>query len=158
MKLTAAEEYGLRIVVRIAASDGLTTIGEIAEGEGLTVPYVAKLTGVLRRAGMIRTVRGKAGGLELARSADRLPVADVLQALGGTLFPSGFCEGHSGGRRVCANDTDCSIRTLWTVLDAAVSRILSQLYVSDLLCTERQMERLLERRASARLPMLPETS
>lgn len=155
MKLTAAEEYGLRIVVRIAAAGGLTTITEIAEAESLTVPYVTKLTGVLRRAGLIETVRGKSGGLKLARAADRMPVGDVLAALGGTLFPADFCKGHSGGSRVCPNDTDCSIRTLWTVVDSAVGRVLAQISVGDLLCTERQMERFLEKKASARLPLFP---
>lgn len=155
MKLTAAEEYGLRIVVRIASSDGRTTIPEIADAEALTVPYVAKLARVLTRAGLLRAVRGKSGGLQLARPAERLPVAEVIRALGGTLFPTGFCGEHTGtSKRVCANDTDCSIRMLWSVLDASIARVLSHVHVSDLLCTERQMEQLLRKKERAALPLL----
>ena len=61
MKITAQEEYGLRILLRIARasnSDGLT-IPEISEAEGLSTHNVAKLCRILRLAGFIRSSRGK---------------------------------------------------------------------------------------------------
>src|SRR5262245_47549595 len=68
MKISSQEEYGLRCLLRLArAEDGQLSIADIAAGEGLSVPYVAKLLTVLRQGGLIDSVRGRAGGYHLAQ-------------------------------------------------------------------------------------------
>src|SRR5262245_18829470 len=99
MKITAQEEYGLRCLLRLAqAGEGQSlTIPEIATKEGLSPPYVAKLLAVLRQAGLIESVRGRAGGYRLARVAASINLGAVLLVLGEPLFeePS-FCLEHAG--------------------------------------------------------------
>ena len=84
MKITAQEEYGLRCLLRLArAEDGQSlTIPEIAAAEGLSVPYVAKLLSVLRQAGLIESVRGRAGGYRLARPPAEIGLGSVLLVAG----------------------------------------------------------------------------
>ena len=56
MKISAVDEYGLRIILRIARADdseGLTIV-QLAELEGLSQPYVAKITRVLRLANFLK--------------------------------------------------------------------------------------------------------
>ena len=68
MKITSQEEYGLRILLRIAKcpdKEGMT-IQVLAAAEGLSIPYVAKLTRMLRMEGFINSTPGNKGGYILA--------------------------------------------------------------------------------------------
>jgi len=112
MKLSAMEEYGLRCLLQVARTgEGASlTIAEMSEREGISAPNVAKLMRVLRRAGLVRSTRGKAGGYALARPPAEVRTLDVLAALGGRLFDPGFCDRHAGVLHRCLNSGDCSIR------------------------------------------------
>jgi Mn-dependent DtxR family transcriptional regulator len=71
MKLSTQEEYGLRCLLQLArAGDAASlTIAEMSEREGISSPNVAKIMRILRRAGLVRSTRGKAGGYYLSRPA-----------------------------------------------------------------------------------------
>src|SRR6516162_10837833 len=106
MKVSAQEEYGLRCLMRLAQAgvDHSLTIPEIAVAEGLSGPYVAKLLAVLRQAGLIESVRGRAGGYRLARPAADIRLGAVLRVLGEPLFADPeYCQRHAGteANRLC---------------------------------------------------------
>ena len=84
MKISSQEEYGLRCLLRLAQGDEQTalTIPEIAQAEGLSAPYVAKLLAVLRQAGVIESQRGRAGGYHLTRKPSAIGLGEVLLSLG----------------------------------------------------------------------------
>lgn len=134
MKLSAQEELGLRCLLTLAArGDKATmTIPEIAKREALSPSHVAKLMGALRRAGIVASVRGQAGGYQLASPARETVVGDVLAALGGRMFSEGFCERH-GGPGDCVHDSDCRLRPLWAELQVAVDRVVGQVSLADLI-------------------------
>jgi Rrf2 family protein len=137
MKFSAQEEYGLRCLLRLSRRPGENlTIPEIAEAEGLSVPYVAKLMRALRQGGFVKSVRGQAGGYELAEAPERINVGQVLAALGGRLVADDFCERHAGTVTVCTNTVDCSIRSLWTSVQRMVDQVLSRTTLKDLLGKE----------------------
>ena len=138
MKITAQEEYGLRCLIRLGrCGDGNSlTISDISKAERISGAYTAKLLRILRRAGFVRSVRGQAGGYSLARPASQIIVGDVLTVLGGRLFEEDFCKSHAGQVRVCANSTDCSIRTLWRAVQLALDQVLGKTTLQDLLRTE----------------------
>ena len=97
MHLSSQEEYGLRCLLQLARHDGdePMPIQEIAELEGLTPEYVAKLMRVLRKGGLVTSTRGAAGGYRLDRPADEITLWDAVEILGGPLFPESFCENAS---------------------------------------------------------------
>jgi Rrf2 family transcriptional regulator, iron-sulfur cluster assembly transcription factor len=150
MKLTSHEEYGLRCLIRLGrAGDGSSlTISDIGRAEHISSPYTAKLLRMLRRAGFVKSVRGQAGGYSLARPASQIIVGDVLGILGGRLFEADFCKSHSGQVRVCANSTDCSIRTLWRAVQLALDQVLGKTTLQDLLRTEEDMRKWVNALAS----------
>jgi len=134
MKLSANEEYGTRCLLHIArCNTGSVTIPEISRAERITPPYVAKLLRILRRAGFIASVRGKAGGYSLARPADQILLGEVLAALGGRLFEPSFCDRHSGDVNICTHSVDCSVRSLWQTVQNAVDQVLSTMTLKDLI-------------------------
>jgi Rrf2 family protein len=119
------------------------SIPEISKAEGLSVPNVAKLMRLLRIAGFVRSVRGQAGGYTLARPANQIFVGQVLEALGGKLFGSRFCERHSGLEPVCVHNRDCSMRSLWIGLQNMLEKVLFQITLTELMLKENQMQEIL---------------
>ncbi|HEY2350771.1 MAG TPA: Rrf2 family transcriptional regulator, partial [Puia sp.] len=76
MKITAQEEFGLRVLIRIAGcetEDGMN-IPQLSKAEGLTSTYVAKLTRTLRMAGFINSTPGYKGGYVLAKPSKEIKV------------------------------------------------------------------------------------
>lgn len=138
MKISALDEYGLRCVLQLARSgtDGSLTLGEIAEREGMTVAYVGKLLGILRQAGLVQSVRGRAGGYRLAEPPENLSVARVIHALGGPTWQTSGCDKFNGNHDVCVHTFDCSIRALWGAVDSVVEQILVNVTLADLLSPE----------------------
>src|SRR5712671_4024247 len=141
MRLTAQEEYGLRCLLQVARGQkGAVTTPEIAEQEGLSHAHVHKLMRLLRRGGLVKSVRGRKGGYQLARPAEQVHVGAVLAALGDNLYSAEFCGQHKGVERTCVRNDDCSIRSLWMALDRAVQRALQSTNLSDLLRSEPEMD------------------
>lgn len=134
MKITAIEEYGLRVALQFARTgDGESlTIPEIAEAEGLSPTYVAKLLGLLRQHGVVTSERGRTGGYQLSRPASTVSVAEVLRVFGGPLLDAGHCERHSGVADICIHAGNCSVRSLWGALEGMIDRLLVAVSLADL--------------------------
>ena len=138
MKITAQEEYGLRILIRIAACrdrEGMS-IPQLSAAEGLSSHYVAKLTRILRMEGYINSTPGNKGGYVLAMPAEKIIINNVLKALGGALFDVKFCGSHSGTMKLCTNSVDCSSRSLWQMIQFIVDRFLDKITLHDLVKKE----------------------
>ncbi len=135
MRFTAQEEYGLRCLVQIARDpSGMSTIAEIAERESLSVAYVAKLLIVLRKGGIVESTRGQKGGYRLARAADQMRLDEVIDVLGGRLYPADFCTRYAGHDDICVHHAECSIRGLWSRIDSLVHDSLARTTLRDLVC------------------------
>lgn len=143
MKISAQEEYGLRILIRIAKSSETEnmSIPVLSHLEGLSIAYVGKLTGVLRKSGFIHSNPGNVGGYILARPASEILIKDVLAALGGSMFGKDFCGEFTGNTKFCAHSLDCSIRSLWRMIQYSIDRILEKVTLSDLTGSEEKSEK-----------------
>lgn len=147
MKISKQEEYGLRILLRIARADrevGLS-IPQLSELEGLSVPYTGKLTRVMRLVGLIESTRGQKGGYILAKPAETIKMSEVLDALGGQIFDPSFCESHAGAVKLCTNSVDCAVRSLWKMVHITLNHLLEKVTLADLLGSEENANnRLIE--------------
>jgi Rrf2 family protein len=141
MKLSSQEEFGLRCLLRVgrAGAEGSVTISELARSEGISEPNVAKMMRLLRTAGLVQSTRGQAGGYALARPADTISIGEALAALGGRLYEASFCDTHAGIGRLCTHMPDCSIRSVWRMVQRAVDDVLEKITLKDLLVPEREM-------------------
>jgi Rrf2 family transcriptional regulator, iron-sulfur cluster assembly transcription factor len=145
MKITSQEEYGLRILLRIAKcpdKEGMT-IQVLAAAEGLSIPYVAKLTRMLRMEGFINSTPGNKGGYILARPAELINVNEVLKILGGSLFEKSFCSDYSGILKLCTNSVDCSIRSLWQMIQVNIDQLLDNISLRELINSETKSDQML---------------
>lgn len=146
MKITSQEEYGLRLLIRIAAcmdKEGMS-IPQLSEAEGLTPHYVAKLTRVLRMAGFLNSTPGNKGGYVLSMPADQIIINKVIKALGGPLFDDEFCGTHSGAIRLCTHSVDCSSRSLWQMVQYTLDKLLDKVTLHDLVNPEKTSAKILE--------------
>jgi Rrf2 family transcriptional regulator, iron-sulfur cluster assembly transcription factor len=146
MKITAQEEYGLRILLRIAGcrdAQGMS-IPQLSEAEGISSHYVAKLARVLRLEGFINSTPGYKGGYMLAKPADEIIINKVLKALGGALFDQEFCGSHSGALKLCVNSVDCSSRSLWKMIQFTMDQLLDKIRLADLVRSEHDPGKALE--------------
>ena len=144
MKITAQEEYGLRLLIRIARctdKEGMS-IPQLSEAEGLTSHYVAKLTRILRMEGFINSTPGNKGGYVLSREASEININKVLKSLGGALYDKEFCESHAGALKLCTHSVDCSSRSLWQMTQFIIDRFLDKITLQDLVSTERNSSHL----------------
>jgi Rrf2 family protein len=133
MKFSAQEEYGLRCLIQIARCKDSLTIPEISRLEGLTPTHTAKLLMILRKEGFVMSTRGQSGGYTLSREAKDINVGEVLTALGGKLYDAEFCRKHSGTLDICTHAVDCSVRSLWQVIQHSVDDVLGKLSLADML-------------------------
>lgn len=145
MKITAQEEYGLRLLIRIASckdTEGMS-IPQLSEAEGISPHYVAKLTRILRIGGFINSTPGYKGGYVLSMPAQEIIINKVLKALGGSLFDQAFCGSHAGALKLCTHSVDCSSRSLWQMIQFTVDQLLDKVTLHDLVRKEEDSAKIL---------------
>ncbi len=147
MKITAHDEYGLRILLRIARDDNGTglSIPAISQMEGMSFHNTAKFCGILRKAGFIVSTQGHAGGYKLARPANEMNLRVLFTSLGGLLFDESHCDDKKGTTASCNNSVNCSIRSFWKILQYSMDSILDNLSLEDLIEDEKNLDKMLMR-------------
>ncbi len=148
MKISAKDEYGLRILLRIAKDGGEQgiSIARLSEAEGISEPYVAKITRLLRIAGLIKSNLGSRGGYVLVQEPDAITINHVLKSLDGKLFDQSFCKSYTGIQSLCTNSVDCSIRSLWKVIQSSLDDLLEKITLADLMSSEGKSQSSLQRK------------
>ncbi len=152
MKVTHQEEYGLRCILQLARhySKDPVTGRQIAESEGLSLDYVSKLLMILRRSGLVRSVRGIRGGYALAKEPVDITLGEVMRALSSedgvvlTSPDSHMCDHFSGHLESCTHLNACAIRPVWTVLSRYLSGVLDHISLVELVQTEHQVLEVVE--------------
>jgi len=134
MKVSAIEEYGIRCMVLLARQDGGSlTLPEISEAEGLSISYAGKLLNILKKASLVKSVRGRLGGYGLAVPPENLPLNKIFEALGEPLYtPKRHCNQYTGEKEECVHTQDCTVRGMWRGFSKIISGVLGKLTLKDL--------------------------
>lgn len=143
MKISAQEEFGLRILIRVAQSGDGLSINDISTLEGITKPNVAKICRVLRIAGYLTSEKGHAGGYQLAMKPTEIRLKELLNSLDKPIYHKGFCVRFSEEGQLCTKSIDCSVRSLWSVLQSQIDFILEKLTLEDMLGKEKATQQSL---------------
>lgn len=103
MRLTSFSDYTLRVLIYLTLNQGrLTTIQSIADSYGISENHLMKVVHHLSKTGVIESVRGKGGGIRLARPADSIHIGAVIRSAEGDL-PIVECLGGSSQCRIARN-------------------------------------------------------
>jgi len=135
MKLSTKSRYGTRAIIDIALnSDSNTTmLKDIAARQSLSPKYLDHILSALRRAGLIKNIRGKGGGYVLAKTPARITVKDIVEAVDGTFEPV-ECLSNTG---LCDNVPNCGTREVWLKMKQAVDGVLEEATLQSLIDNAR---------------------
>jgi Rrf2 family protein len=133
MRITTWAEYGLICALHLArrADEGPITGRELAAREKLPADYVEQILLRLRRADVVRSIRGAHGGYVLARAAELVSVRDVIAASELGTFDL-HCVTHPVDEERCSASQNCSIRPVWVLLQQKIDAVLDSVHLSDL--------------------------
>jgi Rrf2 family nitric oxide-sensitive transcriptional repressor len=133
VRVTKAEEYGIRLVMALAANGEQLSVRELAECEGLPEATIAKILARLRKADLVVAERGRNGGYSLAAPAADVTIAAVVGAFEDGMYDAGFCSRMNPDGVTCARASSCGLRPVWRGLTAVIGDFLSRITVADLL-------------------------
>ncbi|MBL8022993.1 MAG: Rrf2 family transcriptional regulator [Elusimicrobia bacterium] len=141
MRVTAMQEYGLRCMLQIAAHKlpSPLPVREIARREHLTPVYVEKILVNLRRAGLVKSLRGVNGGYIMAGKPADISVGAVLSALGQVDLGKDLCRRFTGNTSTCVHTGGCSIRPIWGLLTRYIYGFLEKINLEQLLKEEARV-------------------
>jgi Rrf2 family protein len=144
VRITTWAEYGLIVSLHLArhGNGRPQPARDVAEQEGLPPDYVEQILLKLRRAGLVRSVRGARGGYLLARAPEAVTVKDVIEAAEHRTFEVN-CESYPVNARRCQADGSCAIRPMWRALQRRIDEFLEGVSLADLSADESQVEELL---------------
>jgi Rrf2 family transcriptional regulator, cysteine metabolism repressor len=138
MMFSTRTEYGVRVMVELARrdGDGPVSLTDIAATEELPLAYLEHLVARLRKSGLVESRRGARGGYLLTRPASDISMAEVVEALEGSIAPIECISQAADGGVVCSRETDadhvCPTKLLWTRVQGAIVGTLQDTRLSDL--------------------------
>ena len=127
MRTTAKADYAVRAAVELAAAGGLVNAEQIAEAQRIPLNFLENILRDLRRAGIVDSRRGQAGGYVLARAADGITLADVIRAVEG---PLANVRGMSPETLDYTGSAE-KLRDVWVALRAGVRSVLEGVTIAD---------------------------
>jgi Rrf2 family cysteine metabolism transcriptional repressor len=145
MMFSTKAEYGVRVMVELARRPGdePVPLAEIAEHDGLPLAYLEHLVARLRKAGLVDSRRGSRGGYMLARPSSEITMAEVVEALEGSIAPIECISQAPDGSIVCSRESGragsesqiCPTKLLWTRVRFSIVTTLRETTLADLLKT-----------------------
>ncbi len=131
MRLSSMADYSVVIMAAAARHCGGARVSasELAEETGLPAPTVQKLAGLLSKAGLLRSSRGVGGGLQLARPAAAITLADIVEAVEGPIALTSCVE---EGRHDCTLEDACAMRPHWPGVNEALRGALANVPLTQL--------------------------
>ena len=129
MRLSSMADYAVVTMCAAARHCGGVRVSsaELAAETGLPVPTVQKVVSLLSRGGLLRSVRGAGGGLQLARPAAAISVADIVEAVEGPIALTACVDGAD-----CVVDHTCSVKPHWPVINNALRGALADIPLTQL--------------------------
>ncbi|QGT98701.1 Iron-sulfur cluster regulator IscR [Candidatus Syntrophocurvum alkaliphilum] len=141
MKFSTRSRYGLRFMVDLAVNYDYfkpVPLNEIAERQELSEGYLEQLVTIMRKEGLIRSIRGAKGGYMLAKSPEEITAGDVIRCLEGPLKTTDCvmedCPEPCGRAEICVT------RTLWENIRKATASILDNTTLKDLYLQAEQIK------------------
>lgn len=131
IRMSKLTDYAILILAHLARTPGTMTAHELAACSRVPLPTVSKLAKELSKAGLVISHRGRNGGYGLARPADQISVAEIVEALEGPIALTECARpGHS--KADCELEDTCLSRASWDPVSRAIESALRGLPLSSI--------------------------
>lgn len=133
MRVSTRGRYGVLIMVDLAqhTAEGPVSLKSIAERQKLSEHYLEQLVPELRKAGLVKSIRGAQGGYILARSPEKIFIGDVIRVLEGPIAPV-ECN-NQAGPDCCEKKEFCVNREVWSKVRDSINDVVDSISLEDLL-------------------------
>jgi Rrf2 family protein len=142
LRLSTKGQYGVRAMFELAKNynykQGHLTIKEIARRQSVSIAYLEQLLNKLRRAGLIKSLKGPGGGYVLSKKPEEISIGMILNALEGPIAITQCLGPYAKG---CKRIEGCVARLLWKSLGEEIENFLETINLRALLKEEAKIKR-----------------
>lgn len=131
MKISAKGEYALRAILQLSLNyrkQEVTSIQEISERQDIPLKFLEQILLILKKAGLIDSKRGNAGGYFLLKKPEEISVGEVLRITDGPVMTLACINSPLG----CERQTKCHFFPLWQEVNSTVERLIYSTSFADL--------------------------
>jgi Rrf2 family transcriptional regulator, nitric oxide-sensitive transcriptional repressor len=140
MRLTTFSDYSMRVMMYLGLQHGrLVTISDIAQAYQISGNHLTKVVHYLAQGGYIETVRGKGGGLRLAREPDSVNIGEMIRATENDTGLLPCLDAES----TCCIQPACKLMGMLREAQSAMYGVLDQYTLADLLSKNEPLTRIL---------------
>ncbi|MGB7373589.1 SUF system Fe-S cluster assembly regulator [Pontixanthobacter sp.] len=131
MRLSNLADYAVVTMTAAAGrcGGGRVSAADLAQETGLPGPTVQKIVSKLTAASLLRSVRGAGGGLQLARPAAAITLADIVEAIEGPIALAACVDGSA---QECGLEHSCAVRPHWPIINNALRGALADISLTQL--------------------------
>ncbi len=141
MKISTKGRYGLRALIDLAQYSEIepVSINSISARQGISERYLEQLMTMLKKAGLVQSIRGAGGGYVLAKDMSEISVGDVLRALEGNLEPV-ECAAFKP-EDTCEASDGCVTKYVWQRINESINRTVDEINLKQLVEESRSMQK-----------------
>lgn len=139
MKLSTKEKYGLRALLDLAvySEKGPVSISSIAARQNISERYLEQLVGKLKKAGMVKSIRGAQGGYQLSKDPSSISVGDILRTLEGSLRAV-ECPGLREDQG-CEEADFCVTKYVWQKMNDSITQAVDDITLEQLIIESKKV-------------------
>lgn len=131
MKLSARCRYAARLLLELAMHEGDTPFRTtlLSENTGITVQFIEQIIRPLKKAGLIKSVRGAAGGHILDKDPAKITLGEIVRVMEGDINIANCLDCETK----CERSTDCRTRSVWERASRAMEQELDSITLAELM-------------------------
>lgn len=132
MKLSTKGRYGLKAMFELALhyGEGPIPLKNVAESQGISEHYLEQLIAVLRKNGLVQSVRGSQGGYMLIEAPRKITVGDIIRVLEGEIAPADCVTEDSNA---CERENKCVTKLVWIKIRDSINEVIDSITLEDML-------------------------
>jgi len=130
--LSTKGRYGVKAAFDLALrfGEGPVPLKNIAERQNISDPYLEQIIAVLRKDGLVSSVRGAQGGYFLSKDPKRITVGDIIRSLEGPLAPSECVLDDQDNE--CIRADYCVTRIIWEKIKESIDDVINSISLQDM--------------------------
>ena len=135
IKLSTKGRYGVSAIYDIAlhCGKGPVSLRQVSERQGISEHYLEQLMGQMRKAGLVKSIRGAQGGYVLGKEPKDITVGDVIRIMEGPIVPvKCLLSTKTGDKNYCHKSPNCVTRGIWSKVGDSISQVLDGISLDDL--------------------------
>ena len=130
LRLSSRGRYATRAMLDLAIhfGQGVIRLKDIAKRQQISARYLEQIFIPLRRAGLVKSLRGLHGGFTLGKPPQKIPISEIIRAVEGSVAPVRCVDEP----KLCQQSGDCITRNIWAEIGRATDRVLESITLQDL--------------------------